>query len=113
MKQQVSERLPVSVLVAVVAVSAATGAVAAGEEKWEFEAAVVVTNDSDLKEPVRIVRRELGCPVGIVNPHRQASRVLAKEASFVKRIRQGVLKASQFPPTLRDRKGTITKPKAW
>ncbi len=79
----------------------------------EFEAAVLVTNDSDLKEPVRLVRRELGCPVGIVNPHRQASRVLAREASFVKQIRKGALKASQFPDTLRDRHGTITKPKVW
>ena len=49
------------------------------------------------KEPVRIVRQELVFPVGIVNPHRHASRALAKEASFVKQIRKGVLKNSQFP----------------
>jgi uncharacterized LabA/DUF88 family protein len=30
---------------------------------------VVITNDSDLAEPVRIVNRELGIPVGIFNPH--------------------------------------------
>ncbi len=65
--------------------------------RGEFEVAVLITNDSDLKEPVRIVRQELGFPVGIVNPHRHASRALAKEASFVKQIRKGVLKNSQFP----------------
>ncbi len=33
------------------------------------DVAVLVTNDSDLAEPVRIVRQELGLPVGILNPH--------------------------------------------
>ena len=73
----------------------------------------MITNDSDLKEPVRIVRQELGFPVGIVNPHKRASRVLATEASFLKQIRKGVLKNSQFRDTLQDRHGTITKPYRW
>jgi hypothetical protein len=30
---------------------------------------VVITNDSDLAEPVRIINKELGIPVGIFNPH--------------------------------------------
>lgn len=79
----------------------------------EYQAAVLVTNDSDLLEPVRIVRKELGLVVGILNPHRKASRVLAREASFVKQIRSAALKASQFPSTLRDAHGVITKPAAW
>jgi len=60
----------------------------------EFAAAVLITNDSDLQEPVRIVRQELGLPVGILNPHKRASRVLARQASFVKQIRKGVLRKS-------------------
>lgn len=79
----------------------------------EFEAAVLVTNDSDLREPVRIVRQELGYSVGILNPHKRTSRVLAREASFVKQIRKGVLRASQFPPELRDEHGVIRKPRQW
>lgn len=79
----------------------------------EFEAAVLITNDSDLLEPVRIVRNELGFVVGILNPHKRASRVLTREASFVKQIRQGVLKASQFPTQLTDTHGVITKPAQW
>jgi hypothetical protein len=79
----------------------------------QYQAAVLVTNDSDLLEPVRIVRKELALVVGILNPHKKPSRVLANEASFVKQIRSGVLKASQFPNTLRDAHGTITKPTAW
>jgi uncharacterized LabA/DUF88 family protein len=51
-----------------------------------YEAAVLITNDSDLLEPVKMVRRERGLVVGILNPHRRASRVLAREASFTKQI---------------------------
>src|SRR5206468_12438682 len=65
-----------------------------------FEIAVLVSNDSDLAEPVRIVRRELGLPVGILNPHQIHSDVLRKLATFVKRIRQAHLISSQFPASL-------------
>ena len=34
----------------------------------DYEQAVLITNDSDLVEPIRIVRAELGLPVGILNP---------------------------------------------
>ena len=79
-----------------------------------FETAVLITNDSDLQEPIRIVREELGFEVGILNPHRQTpSRVLTKHASFIKQIRGGPLKASQFPQTLSDTKGKFRKPGAW
>lgn len=79
-----------------------------------FDVAVLVTNDSDLLEPVRIVRRELGIPVGILNPHRYTpSKVLMPYATFVKTIRQGVLAASQLPDTLRDSTGVIRKPEGW
>ena len=81
--------------------------------RGEFDTAVLVTNDSDLLEPVKIVRHELGHVVGILNPHKRASRVLAKEASFSKQIRRGVLKKSQFSAQLRDAHGVITKPSAW
>ena len=33
-----------------------------------FEVAVLITNDSDLAEPVRIVLQELALPVGLLNP---------------------------------------------
>src|ERR1700744_5638592 len=56
--------------------------------KGVYEVAIVVTNDSDLVEPVRIVRRELGLPVGVLNPHQHHSAGLRAEATFMKRIRQ-------------------------
>jgi uncharacterized LabA/DUF88 family protein len=82
--------------------------------KKEYDIAVIVTNDSDLTEPVRIVRHELGLPVGILNPHKnQTSKVLAKHASFIKQIRTGVLSASQFPLVLTDARGEFRKPSSW
>jgi uncharacterized LabA/DUF88 family protein len=79
----------------------------------EFEVAVLITNDSDLAEPVRIVAEELKIPVGILNPHQHHSKELQRYATFVKRIRQGHLVASQFPATLRDAKGEFSKPEGW
>ncbi len=79
----------------------------------EYDVAVVVTNDSDLLAPIRFVRHELKKVVGVLNPHRRASNVLAREADFIKPIRAWALQASQFPLTLADGSGTIAKPPSW
>jgi uncharacterized LabA/DUF88 family protein len=79
----------------------------------QFEVAVLITNDSDLAEPVRIVAQELHIPVGILNPHQHHSKELQRYATFVKRIRQGHLLASQFPTTVQDAKGAFSKPAGW
>jgi len=81
--------------------------------KGLYQAAILISNDSDLVEPIRIVRTELKLPVGVLNPHQKPSQQLLKFASFVKPIRQGVLSASQFPPVLQDAQGIITKPASW
>jgi hypothetical protein len=81
--------------------------------KKDFELAVLVTNDSDLVEPVRIVRQELNLPVGLLNPHQKPSFELKKYATFIKQIRTGVLKASQFPNQVSDKNGTFHKPAGW
>jgi len=78
-----------------------------------FEVAVLVTNDSDLVEPVRIVRRQLSLPVGILNPHQHHSAELKNEATFMKRIRQADVAACQFPAVMVDAKGQFHKPSKW
>ena len=77
------------------------------------EGAFVVSNDSDLLEPIRIARREFGLKVGLACPHKRPSRVLVQEVDFVRTIRAGALKASQLPPTLTDAHGTFSKPAGW
>ncbi len=79
----------------------------------DYEVAVVVSNDSDLLEPISVVRRKLGLTVGILNPQKRPSRVLAQEADFMKQIRAGALRVSQFPPALKDVYGVVTKPVRW
>jgi len=78
-----------------------------------YDAAILVTNDSDLQEPARLVHERLGKIVGILNPHKHQAAALERVAGFVKRIRKGVLGASQFPPTLVDAVGTFSKPPIW
>jgi hypothetical protein len=39
----------------------------------DYEVAVVVSNDSDLLEPIRMVRDRLGLTVGILNPYRKTA----------------------------------------
>ncbi len=81
--------------------------------KKDYELAVMVTNDSDLLEPMRIVKQELNLPVGLVNPHKNPSFALRQHATFIKQLRKGVLQASQFPTSLTDQNGTFHKPVSW
>jgi uncharacterized LabA/DUF88 family protein len=83
-----------------------------------MECAVLVTNDSDLAEPVRIARREIGIRVGVIpptlGPGRHPSRELIEHATFVRRIRKGVLRESQFPDRVLTGHGEeIWKPRSW
>lgn len=77
-----------------------------------FEAAVVVTDDSDLAEPIRIVRQHLNYHVTVLSPRGQ-SRKLSGVATRFRKINVAHLAASQFPQTLTDARGTITKPTTW
>lgn len=77
----------------------------------DFDSALVISNDSDLKEPIRVVRQEMGFPVGVANPDLGTPRVLVGD--FHRKIRKGLLKGSQFPSTLTDPHGTITRPAEW
>jgi len=97
---------------------------------------VVITNDSDLAEPVRIINKELLMPVGVFNPQTndtavRRSRVtgkpprparpsieLKKVAKFNRDISsEGAsshMARSQFPPELIDAQGrTIRRPASW
>lgn len=81
----------------------------------KYEQAVVITNDSDLAEPIRIVRDELKLPVGILYPSKYLNPLLQRSvtSNFAKPIRMGVLKASQFTDVLNDAHGSFHKPPTW
>jgi NYN domain len=83
--------------------------------RGDCQTAVVITNDSDLAEPIRVISQELSIPVGLINPHpRQASRALLRQGpAFVKSIRPSVLAKSQFPAEIVVRGRTIHRPQGW
>ncbi len=78
------------------------------------DAAFVVSGDSDLAEPVKLVRDDIGLPVYVVNPHpTRRSFQLANAATRYYQLFKRSVRDSQFPPTLTDAQGTITKPPTW
>jgi hypothetical protein len=81
----------------------------------KYEVAVIVSNDADLLEPVRLVRAVLGLPVGVIKVDGgQRACVFAKQADFVRTVRRGHFAAAQLPDELTDADGRqITKPQEW
>jgi len=79
-----------------------------------FEAAVLISNDSDLVLPIQIVREKFGRVVGVLNPHPEADAVQLKHtATFIKPIRAAAAKFSQFPRFLTDSHGRFERPAKW
>jgi NYN domain len=87
-----------------------------------FDAAVIITNDSDLAEPIRQVRRKFGYRVMILHSCSRPGRGPSIELRKAIGMRGGKpplviedahLAASQFPPMLVDAHGTFHKPAAW
>jgi hypothetical protein len=82
--------------------------------RGDAEAFVLISNDSDLMEPLRIVRHDLGKVAGLINPQARQSRAMLRcKPTFVKQIRPGVASISQFPKELHDKHGIIVRPKSW
>lgn len=79
----------------------------------QFDMALVITNDSDLYTPIEFVIKQASLPVGLLNPHKHPSKKLGTIVTFIKQIREGVLKNSQFPAILTDANGTFSKPAGW
>jgi NYN domain len=78
-----------------------------------FDTAAIITNDSDLLEPLRIANQEMGKIVGILNPHQHPSFQLRNNAQFFKQIRTSALARSQFPQIMTDTNGVFHKPATW
>jgi uncharacterized LabA/DUF88 family protein len=84
--------------------------------RQDCDVAVVITNDSDLAEPIRLAQSEFGVPVGLVYPRRRGGpspTLLGTNPLFYKRIREGVLRSSQFPEELKDGRGRFRRPARW
>lgn len=79
-----------------------------------FDVAVVISNDSDLAEPIRLVRERFGKVIGLF--HHRSTRVSGKLrplAHFIRSFRDGALGDAQFQNTMRDANGQFSKPSKW
>jgi NYN domain len=83
----------------------------------ESDIAVVVSNDSDLGEPIRIMIQELNVPVGLVNPHAKhpCYDLIKLKPLFYKNVRKNALRTSQLPNPVLDGRGEIAihRPATW
>ena len=82
----------------------------------DYEVAIVISNDSDLVEPIKVVRQKLGLPVEILNPQRDRHKTawsLKNAADDYRVIRTRALASCQFPDIMQDAKGTFHKPAGW
>ncbi|WP_238940101.1 NYN domain-containing protein, partial [Sulfitobacter geojensis] len=79
-----------------------------------FDVAVVITNDTDLIEPIRIAIEEVGKVVGILSPVNHPANDLVATASFLRHIRAGHLSRAQFPsPLPRATEPDLLRPPSW
>jgi hypothetical protein len=95
-----------------------------------YEMAVIISNDSDLAEPIRIVKVLLKKKIGLLNPQINKpeyrdehgnidyskvkfSHALGRYANFYKPITEEALRLSQFPDVMTDEAGTFRKPASW
>ncbi len=77
-----------------------------------YDCAVVVSNDSDLAESLKLVKIQHKKVIGLITPHKtHPSKELMQYANFNKRIRKGVLAISQLPDQIPGT--TIQKPSTW
>jgi uncharacterized LabA/DUF88 family protein len=71
-----------------------------------MDTALVISNDSDLQEPVDMAR-QLGIRVVVVNPHRHTGQAQHLFGDEVRRLRLGHLAKAQFPHQLLDQEGRV------
>lgn len=81
----------------------------------KFDVAVIVSNDSDLSEAVKIVCSEIGKEVWVINPclGSPSNKTLTKHATEIRVLREGQVKVSQFQSPMTDSVGSFTKPASW
>lgn len=80
-----------------------------------FDTAFVVSQDTDLCEPLRMVNKDLGKTIGVIWLERSTpGRRHRSVSNFIKHANPSILKRCQFPNPVIGRGGKkISKPEAW
>ena len=79
-----------------------------------FDVAAVLSNDSDLVEPIRIVTQVLRKPVGLLSPVSNPNPELSRASTFIRRLSVSDLAACQFAdPLPSPGQPDLVRPPAW
>lgn len=83
--------------------------------RGDYDLALIMSQDSDLIEPIRMVSDQLGKLAGLVwLDGRSPNKIITGASSFVRHVTKADLAASQFPnPIHRNPKPPIYKPPSW
>jgi hypothetical protein len=79
----------------------------------DYELAVIISNDSDLVGPIRVIREKFGLRVGVLNPQSNVSHALRLATHFYREVPRVMLDRSQFRDPMTDARGIFRKPKGW
>lgn len=81
----------------------------------DFDVAVVVSNDSDLVEPIRIVNNMTKLRVRLLNPYSMTQSTLkaVTQQNGIKYIRGKALQSAQFAANMTDSTGNFYIPPEW
>ena len=77
-----------------------------------YDCAIVITNDSDVAESMRLVKEHKKKSIGLITPgSNHPSRQLLAHADFSRHIRKSALQRSQLPNPIPGKK--LSKPQNW
>ena len=79
--------------------------------KNNYDVGVLLSNDTDLLEAIKVVRRDCRKKICVINPHNSPNPELHKEADLIREIRPEHLSAAQLPSAIPFTK--ISKPLKW
>ena len=74
---------------------------------------ILLSNDSDLSEPLKYIKTILKLLVGLITPTNPFVKGLRQYSSFKREISDEQLKNAQFPLKLKDDQGEFSCPKEW
>lgn len=82
-------------------------------DAWKnlYDVGVLLSNDTDLLEAIKVVRRDCRKKICVINPSEEPNPQLHNEADSVRQIRNSHLSSAQLP--LRIPFTKITKPESW
>jgi hypothetical protein len=80
----------------------------------DFEQALVISNHSDLTEPIRMIKQKVNLPIVVISPNPTVTNKLRRAATSYAVPDKSLLATGQLRRSLKDKKArVITRPTAW